>query len=85
MQKNNEIIRSVSLAYLQSITEAIDLIEKEFTSWKDKEVFSRSEGEAMILPSLAESWQGWMGGMKKGILDSTGKADSGKRFPSSRP
>ena len=24
--------------------------------------FLRGEGEAMILPSLAESWQGWMGG-----------------------
>ena len=24
--------------------------------------FSKYEGEAMILPSMAESWQGWMGG-----------------------
>ncbi len=26
------------------------------------EVFSGREGEAMILPCMAESWQGWMGG-----------------------
>ena len=49
------------LTYLQSNAGGIDLAEKEFTYWKDMEVFSRCEGEAMILPSMAESWQGWMG------------------------
>ena len=39
----------------------------------------------MILPSMAESWQGWMGGIKKGIFDSIAKADSGKLFLSSLP
>ena len=44
-----EIIRSASLTYIRSNTDKIDLTEKEFISWKDRDVFSRYEGSEFLL------------------------------------